>query len=56
MGGWVIIFIVLAVLMAWLGFFTLAGIAALIAQILFIVLLALIVLGGIRAAISGRTP
>jgi uncharacterized membrane protein YtjA (UPF0391 family) len=56
MGGWIIIFIVLAVLMAWLGFYTLAGVAQTIAIVLFFVLLALIVLGGIRAAISGRTP
>lgn len=56
MGGWIIIFIVLAVLMAWLGFFTLAGVAALIAQILFIGLLVLIVIGGLREALRGRMP
>lgn len=56
MGGWIIIFVVLAVLMAWLGFFTLSGIAQMIATILFFVLLVMIVIGGLRAALSGRTP
>lgn len=53
--GWALVFFVLALASAALGFGGLAGVAASIAQILFVVFLALTVLAFIVRAVQGRS-
>ena len=53
--GWAIVFFILAVVFAALGFGGLAGAAALIAKILFFVFLVLLLVWVIRALAGGRT-
>jgi len=52
--GWALVFFLLAVIAGWLGFFTLAGVAGTIAQVLFFVFLALLVLGFVMRAVRGE--
>lgn len=51
--GWALIFVVLALVCGVLGFAVLAGIAATIAKILFLVFLALLVIHFVMRAIRG---
>ncbi|HEY1879631.1 MAG TPA: DUF1328 domain-containing protein [Caulobacteraceae bacterium] len=51
--GWVIGFIVLALIAGALGFFALAGMAAMIAKILFFVFLILLVVSFFRRGVGG---
>jgi uncharacterized membrane protein YtjA (UPF0391 family) len=53
---WTIVFLVLALIAAVLGFGGIAGAAAGIAQILFFVFLALLIISAIARAFKGRTP
>jgi len=53
--GWALIFGILAVAAAWLGFFSLSGLAATIAQILFVVFLVLLVARFVVRAIRGQS-
>ncbi|HEY8495124.1 MAG TPA: DUF1328 domain-containing protein [Myxococcota bacterium] len=54
--GWALTFFVVALIAAALGFTGIAGAATHIAQILFFVFLALLVVAGIASAIRGRPP
>lgn len=53
--GWAIVFAVLALAAAYLGFGMLAGAAAGIAKILFVVFLVLLVVSFVARAIRGRS-
>jgi uncharacterized membrane protein YtjA (UPF0391 family) len=53
--GWALIFFILAVAAGILGFVALAGVAAAIAKVLFIVFLALLVAGFVVRAIRGES-
>jgi len=53
--GWAFVFFLLAVIAGWLGFFSLAGLSATIAQILFFVFLAFVVLGFVVRALRGES-
>jgi uncharacterized membrane protein YtjA (UPF0391 family) len=54
--GWTIAFFVLALAAAALGFGLVAGAAAAIAQVLFVVFVIGIIVVGFMRAFSGRTP
>ncbi|MGY6532824.1 DUF1328 domain-containing protein [Glycocaulis sp.] len=56
MFSWALLFFIIAIVCAVLGFTTLAGAAATIAQILFVVALALAVLSAVFEALRGRPP
>lgn len=53
--GWALVFFLLAIAAAFMGFFALAGIAAGIAKILFLVFLVLLVASFIARAIRGES-
>ena len=53
--GWAIVFAVLALIAAYLGFGMLAGAAAGIAKILFLVFLVLLVVSFVARAVRGRS-
>ncbi len=53
--GWALIFFILAVAAGVLGFVALAGVAAAIAKVLFVVFLALLVAGFVVRAIRGES-
>lgn len=53
--GWALVFFVLALVCGYLGFFALAGLAAGIAKILFLIFLALLVIGFVARAIRGQS-
>jgi len=54
--GWVITFLILALVAALLGFGGIAGSFTWIAQVLFVIFLILLVVSGISHAMRGRTP
>jgi uncharacterized membrane protein YtjA (UPF0391 family) len=54
--GWALTFFVLAIIAAALGFGGIAGASAGIAQVLFFVFLALLVVTGIARAVRGKSP
>jgi len=56
MFGWALLFLIIAIVCAVLGFMTLAGAAATIAQILFVIALGLAVLSAVFQAVRGRPP
>lgn len=56
MFGWALLFLIIAIVCAVLGFMTLAGAAATIAQILFVIALGLAVLSAVFQAFRGRPP
>lgn len=56
MFGWALLFLIIAIVCAVLGFMTLAGAAATIAQVLFVIALGLAVLSAIIQAFRGRPP
>ncbi|MFP4518181.1 MAG: DUF1328 domain-containing protein [Oceanicaulis sp.] len=56
MFGWALAFAILAVIAAVLGFGVLAGAAAVIAQWLFFIALALAVIAAVIDALKGRPP
>lgn len=53
--GWALIFFVVALICGYLGFFSLAGMAAGIAKVLFLIFLALLVLSFVVRAFNGRS-
>ncbi len=53
--GWAIIFVVLGIAAGYLGFFALAGVAAGIAKILFLLFLIVLVVGFAARAFSGKS-
>lgn len=56
MFGYMLIFAIAALVAAYLGFFALAGTAALIAKILFFIAIVLIIFRGVQEAARGRPP
>jgi uncharacterized membrane protein YtjA (UPF0391 family) len=54
--GWTVTFFIIAVIAAILGFTGIAGAASGVAQILFWVFIALLILSGIARAVRGQTP
>lgn len=54
--GWALTFLIVAIVAAYLGFFALAGVAASIAKGVFLIFLALLILGAARQALQGRPP
>jgi uncharacterized membrane protein YtjA (UPF0391 family) len=53
--GWSVVFAILAAVAGALGYFTLAGVAAGVAKILFFVFLALLVLNFVIRAVRGQS-
>ena len=53
--GWALLFVILAVVAGGLGFFALAGVAASIAKILFVVFLIVLVASFVIRAIRGES-
>jgi len=53
--GWSILFVILAVVAGWLGFFVLAAAAAMIAKVLFFIFLALLVISFAVRAFRGQS-
>lgn len=53
--GYAVVFAIVALLAAWLGFGALSGVAASIAQILFVVFLVLLVASFVMRAVRGRS-
>lgn len=56
MFGWALLFLIIAIICAVLGFMTLAGAAATIAQVLFVIALGLAVISAVFQALRGRPP
>lgn len=56
MFGWALLFLIIAIVCAVLGFMTLAGAAATIAQVLFVIALGLAVISAVFQALRGRPP
>jgi len=54
--GWVLTFFVLAVVAAYLGFFSLAGLAATLAKVFLVLFLALLALSAGMGIMRGRPP
>ena len=53
--GWALTFFILAVLAGLMGFYALAGVAAAIAKLLFVIFLALLVVSFIIRAVRGQS-
>ena len=56
MPGWALTFFLLALAAAYLGFFSLAGLAASIAKLLLIVFLILLIVSALSGALRGGPP
>ncbi|HSJ98946.1 MAG TPA: DUF1328 family protein [Myxococcota bacterium] len=54
--GWALTFFIVALIAAALGFTGIAGAASSVAQLLFFVFLALLIVAGIASAVRGRPP
>lgn len=54
--GWALMFLILALVAGVLGFFALAGAAAMIAKVLLVVFLALLIVSAFSGAFRGRPP
>ena len=54
--GWALTFFLLAVVAAYLGFFALAGLAAVIAKVCLFLFLILLIAGAASGALRGRPP
>tara|TARA_R110002096_G_scaffold176057_5_gene352082 strand:+ start:2653 stop:2928 length:276 start_codon:yes stop_codon:yes gene_type:complete len=54
--GYMLLFIIIALVAGYFGFFALAGTAALIAKVLFILAIVFIIARGVMDAVRGRAP
>ena len=54
--GWALVFFVLALIAAYMGFFAMAGLAASIAKLLLVVFLVLLVVSAFSSALRGKPP
>jgi uncharacterized membrane protein YtjA (UPF0391 family) len=54
--GYSLLFLLLSLVAAYLGFFELAGLAATIAKVLLIVFVVLLIVSGFSSALRGRPP
>lgn len=54
--GWAFAFFILALIAAYMGFYALMGMAAVVAKLLLLVFLALLVLSAFSGALQGRPP
>jgi uncharacterized membrane protein YtjA (UPF0391 family) len=54
--GWAFAFFVLALIAAYMGFYALMGVAAVIAKLLLLVFLILLVVSAFSGALRGRPP
>lgn len=54
--GWALIFLILSLVAAYLGFFAFAGLTAIIAKLLLIVFVILLIVSAFSAALRGRAP
>ena len=54
--GWALTFFIVALVAVALGFFALAGLAAVIAKIVFFLFLALLIVGALGSALRGVPP
>lgn len=52
--GWAVVFLLLSVVAAYMGFYSLMGLAAVIAKLLLVVFLILLVVSLFSGALSGR--
>jgi len=54
--AWALMFFLIALVAAWLGFYVLAGLAAVIAKIVFVLFLVVLIVSAFRSAIGGVPP
>ena len=54
--GWALTFLILALVAGYMGFFSLAGVAATIAKLLLIVFVILLIVSAFSGALRGRPP
>lgn len=54
--AWALLFFLVALVAAWLGFYVLAGLAAVIAKIVFVLFLVVLIVGAFQSAIRGIPP
>lgn len=54
--GWAFTFFLLALVAAYMGFYALAGVAAVIAKLLLVVFLILLIVSAFSGALRGRAP
>lgn len=54
--AWALMFFLLALIAAWLGFFVLAGLAAVLAKIVFVLFLVVLIVSAFQSAIRGVPP
>jgi uncharacterized membrane protein YtjA (UPF0391 family) len=54
--GWALVFFVLALIAAYMGFFAMAGLAASIAKLLLVVFLVLLIVSAFSSALRGKPP
>ena len=54
--GWALMFFIVALIAAAFGFFVLAGVAAMIAKVVFVLFIALLIVSGLSSALRGVPP
>jgi len=54
--AWALAFFLVALVAAWLGFFVLAGLASILAKIVFVLFLIVLIVNGFQLAIRGIFP
>jgi|KBSSwiStaDraftv2_1062776.scaffolds.fasta_scaffold2904000_1 uncharacterized membrane protein YtjA (UPF0391 family) len=54
--AWALAFFLVALVAAWLGFFVLAGLASVLAKIVFVLFLIVLIVNGFQLAIRGIFP
>jgi uncharacterized membrane protein YtjA (UPF0391 family) len=54
--AWALLFFLVALVAAWLGFFVLAGLASVLAKIVFVLFLIVLIVNAFQLAIRGTPP
>jgi len=54
--GWALMFFIVALIAAAFGFFVLAGVAAMIAKVVFVLFIALLIVSALGSALRGVPP
>jgi uncharacterized membrane protein YtjA (UPF0391 family) len=54
--AWALLFFLMALVAAWLGFYVLAGLAAIIAKVVFVLFLVVLIVSAFQSAIRGVPP
>jgi uncharacterized membrane protein YtjA (UPF0391 family) len=54
--GWALLFVIVTLIAAAFGFFVLAGVAGMIAKVVFLLFIALLIVSGLSSALRGVPP